>query len=201
MKFYDDVRSKLDHRQMGFDFIFRYLQKVKQPLIVETGCAREEDNYSGDGQSSLLFDKFIKEYGGEFYTVDLSKESVEYCKSKMTSDHSSVVESDSITYLKTLNSFLLTSNKKIDFLYLDSFDAPRDDPQVVYMSALHHLYELLTIAPSLKSGALIGVDDNWLTEIEKDKFILAGKGQFVFDYMTKSGRPLRQDGYQLFWEW
>jgi hypothetical protein len=195
MKFYDDVRSRLGHRQSGFDYIFDYLKQRQNPLIVETGCARQENNYEGDGQSSLMFDKYISEYGGDFYTVDLAKESVQYCQSKV-SNKTTVVESDSITYLKKLNQHFLDSKRKIDFLYLDSFDAPRDEPDVVYMSALHHLYELLTIAPSLSDGALIGVDDNWI-----DNGKLAGKGQFVFDYMQKSGRPLCHDGYQLFWKW
>ena len=196
MQFYDDVRSRLGHRQSGFDYIFDYLKTLKEPLIVETGCARQLDNYEGDGQSSLLFDKYINEYGGYFWTVDLSEESVNYSKSKVISENSAVALGDSITKLKELNTVLLQSEKKIDFLYLDSFDAPRDQPEVVYMSAVHHLYELVTIAPSLADGALIGVDDNWVENGQ-----LAGKGQFVFDYMQKSGRPLCHDGYQLFWKW
>jgi len=196
MQFYDDVRSRLGHRQSGFDYIFDYLKTLKEPLIVETGCARQLDNYEGDGQSSLLFDKYINEYGGHFWTVDLAEESVNYSRSKVISKNSAVALGDSITKLKDLNSILLQSEKKINFLYLDSFDAPRDQPEVVYMSAAHHLYELLTIAPSLSDGALIGVDDNWI-----DNGKLAGKGQFVFDYMQKSGRPLCHDGYQLFWKW
>jgi hypothetical protein len=196
MQFYDDVRSRLGHRQSGFDYIFDYLKTLKEPLIVETGCARQLDNYEGDGQSSLLFDKYINEYGGHFWTVDLAEESVNYSRSKVISENSAVALGDSITKLKDLNSILLQSQKKINFLYLDSFDAPRDQPEVVYMSAVHHLYELLTIAPSLENGALIGVDDNWVENGQ-----LAGKGQFVFDYMQKSGRPLCHDGYQLFWKW
>jgi hypothetical protein len=196
MQFYDDVRSRLGHRQSGFDYIFDYLKTLKEPLIVETGCARQLDNYEGDGQSSLLFDKYINEYGGHFWTVDLAEESVNYSRSKVISENSAVALGDSITKLKDLNSILLQSEKKINFLYLDSFDAPRDQPEVVYMSAVHHLYELLTIAPSLENGALIGVDDNWVENGQ-----LAGKGQFVFDYMQKSGRPLCHDGYQLFWKW
>lgn len=200
MEFYNDVRDRLGHRQSGFDYIFQYLGDYEDPIIVETGCARQLDNYSGDGQSSLLFDKYINKYGGEFYTVDISKESTDYCRSRMTCDKTVVVTNDSITELKKLNYWFQDRNLKIDFLYLDSFDAPRDKPEVVYESALHHLYELLTIAPSLKNGALIGVDDNW-TEERDGKTILAGKGQFVFDYMQKSGRPLVRDGYQLFWKW
>lgn len=200
MQFYNDVRSKLGHRVSGFDYIFQYFVDIENPLIVETGCARQMDNYSGDGQSSLLFDKFIKQYGGEFHTVDISKESTDYCKSRMTCGRSQVYTEDSITQLKILNDKFLEENKKINFLYLDSFDAPQDKPEVVYQSALHHLYELLTIAPSLKPGALIGVDDNWI-EVKDGQNVLSGKGQFIFDYMRKSNRNLVHDGYQLFWKW
>ena len=200
MQFYNDVRNRLGHRQSGFDYIFEYLKSIKEPFIVETGCARQLDNYEGDGQSSLLFDKYIKEYNGHFWTVDLAEESVNYSKSRMTSENSVVTLGDSITRLKELNTILSKQDKQIDFLYLDSFDAPRDRPDVVQQSALHHLYELLTIAPALKPGALIGVDDNWI-ENRNGQNVLAGKGQFVFDYMNKSDRPLKQNGYQLFWIW
>ena len=194
MQFYDDVRSKLGHRQEGFDYIFEYLKTIENPFIVETGCARQLDNYEGDGQSSLLFDKYIKEYGGYFWTVDLAEESVNYSKSQMTSDNSVVTLGDSITRLKELNTILLQDNKKIDFLYLDSFDAPRDTPDVLFQSALHHMYELTTIRSSLTSGTLIGVDDNWLVD---DK--LEGKGKIIFDYMRKLGIEPCKVGYQMFW--
>jgi hypothetical protein len=199
MQFYNDVRSKLVHRTDGFDFIFRYLKTVENPLIVETGCARQLDNYEGDGQSSLLFDKYIKEYGGEFHTVDISEESTRYCESRMTSSNSVVYTDDSITRLKKLNQKFQAENKKIDFLYLDSFDAPRDDPEVCSRSALHHLFELLTIIPSLKTGALIGVDDNWIESKDNNNF-LCGKGFIIYEYMNKIDNPLSHNGYQLFWK-
>lgn len=200
MQFYDDVRSKLGHRQVGFDYIFNYLKGVHNPLIVETGCARQLDNYSGDGQSSLLFDKYTKEYGGEFHTVDISTESTDYCKSRMTSDNSHVYTNDSILQLQILNQKFLSEGRKINFLYLDSFDAPRDKPEVCYQSALHHLYELLTIAPSLSPGCLIGVDDNWI-ETNKQGQYMAGKGQFIFDYMRKINNEPLLNAYQVFWKY
>ena len=196
MKFYEDIRPILGARIGGFDLIFNYLQSINDPLIVETGCARVADNYTGDGESSLLFDEYINEYGGEFYTVDISDVSVSYCRSKMKSVHSHVIKEDSITYLKQLNAELLQIGKQIDFLYLDSFDAPRDNPRVLFDSAKHHLYELMTILPSLKKGALIGIDDNWFENNQFD-----GKGKFVFDYMNSiKNDPLYVD-YQIFWKW
>ena len=199
MKFYNDVRNRLGHRIRGFDFIFDCLKKIKSPLIVETGCAREEDNYNGDGQSSLLFDKYINQYGGEFFTVDIAEESVDYCTNKMTSANSHVILSDSITYLKQLNTQLLGQDRKIDFLYLDSFDAPKENNDVVLRSALCHLYELITIMPSLKSGALVCVDDNWY-EINNNELIIEGKGKLIFDCMMKISNPPIFTDYQVIWE-
>lgn len=199
MEFYNDVRNRLGHRIRGFDLIFDYLKQIENPLIVETGCARQEDNYSGDGQSSLLFDKYVNQYGGEFFTVDIAEESVDYCISKMTSPNSHVILDDSITYLKQLNSQLKDQNRKIDFLYLDSFDAPKDKPDVLFMSALHHLYEFTTIIPSLKPGTLVGVDDNWYGNVNGQKSI-DGKGKFIFDYMSKISNPPILIDYQVFWK-
>jgi len=199
MEFYNDVRNRLGHRIRGFDLIFDYLKQIENPLIVETGCARQEDNYSGDGQSSLLFDKYVNQYGGEFYTVDIAEESVDYCISKMTSPNSHVILDDSITYLKQLNTQLKDQNRKIDFLYLDSFDAPKDKPDVLFMSALHHLYEFTTIIPSLKPGTLVGVDDNWYGNVNGQKSI-DGKGKFIFDYMSKISNPPILIDYQVFWK-
>ena len=196
MQFYNDVRHRLGERISGFDYIFNYLQSIEEPFIVETGCARVEDNYTGDGQSSLLFDKYIDEYGGNFITVDISEESVNYCRSKLTTARSMVVQKDSITFLKELNLKLLNEGKKIDFLYLDSFDAPREQPEIVYQSALHHLYELTTILPSLKEGALIGVDDCWFENNQ-----VSGKGRFVADYMNKVLKNPCHAGYQFLWKY
>jgi hypothetical protein len=141
-----------------------------------------------------LFDKYINEYGGQFITVDISEHSVNYCQSKIISDKSTVVLHDSIIFLKQLNQLLLNTNKKIDFLYLDSFDAPKDQPDVLFQSALHHFYEFTTILPSLKKGALVGIDDNWYANGN-----CGGKGSFIFDYMRKiNNLPTLQD-YQLFY--
>lgn len=195
MNFYQNVRSRLGARALGFDYIFSYLNGIENPLIVETGCARQENNYEGDGQSSLLFDKYIHQYGGNFWTVDISPESVAYCRNNIISDRTLVYEMDSINFLKKLNDQLIAANRKIDFLYLDSFDAPKERPEVVFTSALHHLYELMAILPSLKSNALIGVDDNW-----DEGGQMRGKGQLIADYMAKINNHPVLYSYQMLWK-
>jgi hypothetical protein len=203
--FYSSVRGKLEKRATGFDYIFDYLKQIKNPVIVETGCARQENNYGGDGQSSILFDRFIHDHGGEFHTIDISEENVNFCKRKILSSNSQIYLNDSITQLKILNDEFQKENKKIDFLYLDSFDASTIDTHITAKSALHHLYEFITILPSLNSDALIGVDDNWY-EIHDNNTLLegsvcGGKGQFIFDYMKRIGNNPCYNGYQIIWKY
>lgn len=196
MEFYYKVRDQLGQRAEGFDYIFQYLKTLTNPVIVETGCARMENNYCGDGQSSLLFDQYINQFSGEFVTVDISEKSVNYCKSKLISTRSQIVHKDSITYLKELNTKLLLSGKKIDFLYLDSFDCSPTDMELTYKSALHHLYEFMTILPSLKPGALIAIDDNWTGNNGE----MVGKGQLLGDYMKTINNLPCYSGYQMLWK-
>jgi predicted O-methyltransferase YrrM len=194
LSFYETVRPRLgEHRQSGFDFIFQHLQKIDKPFILETGCARKEDNWFGDGLSSLLFDKYVQEYGGKFITIDISEESVIFCKSRV-SNRTEVILGDSVKCLCELNQRLLTANEQIDLLYLDSMDAPRDRPEIVFQSAIHHLYEFITINRSLKPGALVCVDDNWLVNN-----MLDGKGKLIADYFHKIGKHPVKVGYQIIW--
>ena len=195
MNFYQEIRHRLGERIQGFDMMFDYLSNIQNPVIIETGCARLENNYEGDGQSSILFDRFVEEHGGEFHTIDISQTSVDYCRSKIISSRSHVHLADSITKLKSFNQEFQQQGKSIDLLYLDSFDASRTDPDVCYRSSLHHLYEFVSIYPSLKSGSLVAVDDNWLDSQSK----MAGKGQLLFDYMEKASNNLIHNGYQLIW--
>jgi hypothetical protein len=192
---YQAARPHLGQRQIGFDYIFDYLKDIKDPTIIETGCARTEGNWDGDGQSSLLFDAYIKEFGGQFMTVDISPESTKYCLSKMQCERSAVCEGDSIKFLYGLGKNMQKNSSQINLLYLDSFDAPRDDLAITNKSALHHLYELTSIMPSLAPGCLIGVDDNWVVNGQ-----LEGKGKYVYDYFKSLGIEPCLAAYQFFWK-
>ncbi len=59
--YFDQIASpKLAVREKTFRKIFNHLDKFDEPIIiVETGCARLENNWSGDGQSTIMFDKYI----------------------------------------------------------------------------------------------------------------------------------------------
>ncbi len=74
---------QLGLRRESFRFIFQHLAKQRPQghLIVETGCARQRDNWAGDGQSTFLFDRFAQTHQGEVLSVDLDAQACEYARS------------------------------------------------------------------------------------------------------------------------
>src|SRR5262245_35957574 len=70
-------------RRDTFHQAFDYLAKKRTHghLIVETGCARQPNNWAGDGQSSLLFDRFVSEFDGQVYSVDIDLQACAYARS------------------------------------------------------------------------------------------------------------------------
>jgi hypothetical protein len=172
------------HRKESFEKMIAHLKTIDNPLIVETGCSRQLDNWGGDGMSTVIFDKYINEYGGEFNAVDINLDNVKMAQS-LVSDKTTVHCSDSVSWLWNFNKL----GKKIDLLYLDSFDFDQHNPGP---SMCHHLFELTAIRPSLKKGTMIAVDDN---------FGYFGKGMLVKHFMEHIGNPIVHTGYQLIWIW
>ena len=81
--FFNSIKDKLGIRKTSFSMIFEYLDKQQGPInIVETGCLRIKDNFDGDGQSTLLFDKYTlgRENGSKVYTVDINPNATKVCK-------------------------------------------------------------------------------------------------------------------------
>jgi hypothetical protein len=188
---YKEMIGLTGKRQRGFNIMIQHLDSRQQPpLIVETGCARQEDNYSGDGMSTLIFDSYVNEHGGEFHTVDIDPANVEFSQSQVKGN-TGVHCGDSVLFLHNLNNLLLAQARTIDLLYLDSLDY---FPEQELESSLHHIYELCAIRPSLKTDAMIVVDDNFY---ENGK--LKGKGKFMFEFMKKIGCPCVLQDYQCIW--
>ena len=52
---------QLAHRTEGFRKVFDHLDRFDRPVgIVETGCVRQQDTWAGDGQSTILFDRYAE---------------------------------------------------------------------------------------------------------------------------------------------
>ena len=136
----------------------QYLDNIKGPInIVETGCLRIKDNFKGDGQSTLLFDKYTQFRGdkSKVYTVDINPKATEVCKS-VVSDNVEIHTGDSVKYLIELLPKLKKAEQKISLFYLDSFDV---DWQSSDRSAAHHLKEITAIINYITEETLIVVDD------------------------------------------
>ena len=183
-EYFAEVKGRLGAREKGFETIFSYLDKVKNPFIVETGTYREEDNYTGDGCSTLLFDHYINSNGGQLLSVDIDPKACKLAR-KNTSDKTEVIESDSVEFLATLIG-------KIDLLYLDSYNIVNwmDD----WAPAAHHLKELFAAKNAIKPGTLIVVDDNITANGKR-----LGKGRLIYELMDCLDIEPYIDDYQVAW--
>ena len=180
--------NRTGKRAEAFVLMLNHLSGNPNPLIIETGCARKEDNFDGDGMSTLIFDSYITERGcGEFHSVDISQENVDFANSRISNPNSKVHCSDSVIFLHGVSQDCRTQNRHIDLLYLDSFDFDQGNP---HPSSQHHIYELTAAMPALQPGSLIAVDDNFDT---------IGKGAYVKEFMDLLGKPRVYTGYQWVW--
>lgn len=171
----------LDGRTPSFRALFSYLEEnnIHNPVIVETGTCTTKN--PGSGISTFLFEEYVNYYNGEIWSVDINKTSCDWCNEN-TNDKVNVVCDDSHNFLKKFD-------KKIDVLYLDSYDV---DMKAPHDSALHHLLELDYSMKNLKKGSLVLVDDNILLHM-RDQYVQPnvplpfssiGKGQYIIPYMA-----------------
>lgn len=185
-------------RASSLQIVFELLEKKKDKnfLVVETGCMRADHGQlalGDDGASTFIFDDFINHYDGEVLSVDINEDNVKHAQN-MVSDKTKVVCMDSVQFL-----WNLPSTKKIDFLYLDSYDFEPENP---IPSQLHHVKELCAVMKNIKKGTIIAVDDHANTpEFASYRSTLAkgGKAGFIENFMTNIGAEVLHDGYQIVW--
>jgi|694.fasta_scaffold00036_104 hypothetical protein len=173
-------------RKESFQLMIDKLSKKDSPLIIETGCVRQVNDY-GAGMSTVIFDKFIQDNKGQCYSIDINPYNIELAKS--ITKNISLICSDSVSYLFHMNKQLREINKTVDLLYLDSYDFDHNNP---HPSSMHHIMELLCIWPSCSAGTIIAVDDNFENG--------HGKGKYVKQFMKNIGIDPIFDGYQIVWE-
>lgn len=185
--FFNKYRELLAHRAPTFFKALALLHARTNaigysPIIVETGCARIEDNWAGDGLSTLIWADYVNTFGGKFYSVDIDPKCVEFAKSKLApSDRVELVCQDSLEFLKEFK-------QPIDLLYLDSMDfCTTGDPNPPQD---HALAEAQIVSPILLSTSLMLIDDCGL--------IHGGKGGKVVPYLVNDGPwAIAQYGYQI----
>jgi hypothetical protein len=181
-----ELVNKTKKRSPSFAIMINHVGAIHEPLIVETGCARKENNFEGDGMSTTIFDTFVDYHGGEFYSVDINSDNVRFAAS--TAKKANLTCSDSVKFLYNQSKVWVAQNRKIDLLYLDSFDFDRKNS---HPSSLHHIFELAAIMPCLREGTMVCVDDNFGT---------VGKGLYVKEFMDLIGKERIYTGYQWIWK-
>ena len=208
-EFFDKVAApQLAHREKTFRRIFQYLDQSDGPIqIVETGCARLENNWAGDGQSTVLFDKYINSHDikSQVLTVDISSQNVIECQ-RLVSKRTVVTNDDSVHFLAKLAVNFQENNQFISLLYLDSFDL---DVDYWFQSAAHHLKELTSVMRCIDNRTLVVVDDcplnaNFVpTSNDQIAFIgnpsVGGKGRLVAEYAKAVGAKVEFAEYQAGW--
>lgn len=185
-EYYESVKGRLGQREKTFDQIFAYLDKQTNPIIVETGTYREQDNYTGDGCSTLLFDNYIQNNNGKLISIDIDPIACQLARNN-TSSSTEIIQSDSVEYLSVLSGFA-------SLLYLDSFNIT--DWANDWEPAAHHLKELFAAKDIIQPGTLIVVDDN-ITHNGKRM----GKGRLIYELMDAIGINPLFDEYQVGWVW
>jgi hypothetical protein len=176
--------KKLDKRANTFRKIFEVLESKKKEhyLIVETGCARLQDNFSGDGMSTVLFDEFVNYHDGLVVSIDINASHCNFARS-VTSKKTKVYCEDSVEFL-----WKYDPPMPVDLLYLDSFDINFSKP---HPSMLHHLMEFCAVQNCLKEGSLVVVDDNQGKS--------SGKGIYIAQLLERVGYERFINGYQIGW--
>jgi FkbM family methyltransferase len=190
-------------RMRFYDYIIPKLAKKGKPIyIVETGTMWSPLN-ENMGAFTLIFADLIKNHtGGKLYTIDISEKNINLCKTH-TEEFSSVIEyvvSDSVSFLRSLDDECV---KKLDLVYLDSYDLDTPKP---HKSAQHHLDELTAVYPRLNKECGVAIDDNFLPNTyivwewynpdgsvkssqrcETDYKTIIGKGMYCNQFLESKG--------------
>lgn len=182
-KFDSAFLPKLGIRAPTFRAVIREAVSRKVRSVVETGCMRKEDNWAGDGQSSIIWNDYAKWHQSAFTTIDIDKDAIELVRS-VCPEAASIVN-DSVYELSK-------PGLSIDLLYLDSFDV---DMANAGPAAMHCMFEFCAARPRLKLGSIVFIDDSPTAS----DFQVGGKGAYVAQYFKQIGVAPFTYGYQIAW--
>lgn len=144
------------------------------PLIVETGCQRQDDDWSA-GMSTQVFGYFLKHNGGHLISVDNDAAHVDFARSRIEGLPVEVVLSDSRDWLRDY------AGPMIELLYLDSADTyVAGYAECCLQEAQHgaqHVSGAILLDDTMKQG------DGW-----------AGKGRLAIPWLLSVGWRVEYQG-------
>jgi hypothetical protein len=186
---------------ISFKELFKQMEGLKDPIILETGIA------SAGTHSTLLFNEYVRKYGGQFISVDINNDLVQRWSGNMC-PASTLVHDDSVNFLKRW--VRENPNKQANVVYLDSYDL---DWYNYHPSANHGLEEFEAIKPALKENSLLLIDDTplnpyWTDNRDKTYFdmcefyktheYMPGKGMYIVKNISKEKKLLHT--YQVLYK-
>lgn len=179
---------KYDFRKRRDTFLktLELLDQINANIIIETGTSREGLHGSkSNGAATIVFGKWAKLNNAFMHSVDISENSVANAQKEVIKqgldDYVKVHLSDSIDFLEGFD-------KKVDFLYLDSYDYS-SDIEVQKKSQEHHLKEFKAIENQLHEKTIVLIDDCDLPN--------GGKGKLVVKYMLEKDWRILMNEYQI----
>lgn len=169
-------------RQRSFDVLFREVTcRFREPMIVETGTIRAEEDWGGAGFFTYLAGAYVHRVGGRLLSVDLTPQHCEFART-WTAVFGSAVEihcQDSVAFLEQYS-------RPIDVLYIDSLDTYEPG------HAEHALREVQTALPRLHQRSLILIDDSYC-----QAGACCGKGALAVPWLLERGWCILYAGYQV----
>ncbi|MEO9513862.1 MAG: class I SAM-dependent methyltransferase [Flavobacteriaceae bacterium] len=182
MPFKHDFRKRRDTFLKTMELMDRSGAKI----IVETGTSREGlKGAKSNGAATIVFGKWASQNDAFVHSVDISEESVKNAQEEVNhqdlQDFVEIHHSDSLVFLENFN-------KKVDLLYLDSYDYS-SDIEVQKKSQHHHLEEFKNIENQLQEHTIVLIDDCDLPN--------GGKGKLVIAYMLERGWKILMESYQV----
>jgi len=196
MWFDEQYMGKLQRRFASLKLALQYAIRGRlgpSIRIVETGCVRQELDYSA-GYSTVIFGEFLARYGGRLDTIDITAQFLELCQ-RLTRQYQQFISyhlGDSVAYLR--ERALGYPLEKIDLLYLDSLDYPLTNQNIEkgIESCQRHCWEEVKAAlPCLHVRSLVLIDDNDLPG--------GGKARLAKQYLAQQGWICVFEDYQTLW--
>ena len=217
----EEMLSRLGKRDSTMTCALLLLERRGGHRIVETGCARQPDNWDGDGMSTLVFAEWAMAHGGFVDSVDSSQAAVELCWSLLGEDRLRPFAGRIALHCGDSVEYLQANDWPIDLLYLDSLDYPlgalrdcyggREDierattalaamTEAQIVAAHHELLapsqeharnELAAALPQLGPGALVLIDDAGLPG--------GGKARLARQLLAAEGWECLAHDYQTLW--
>ena len=148
-----------NNKNIRFPFFKKSIElavKRNLKIIVETGTSRGKEKFFffkkmnwKDGMSTLMFADFAHNINGELHSCDISQNNINNAIS-FTKDF----KKNTFFYVCDSVQFLRDFNKKIDLLYLDSFDG-----HDVELASKHQLNEAKEALSKLSDKSLVLLDD------------------------------------------